>query len=477
MQATTTRAATTRPAATLVVVSTAGFLASLDLFIVNIAFPEIRHSFGAADFGAMSWILNAYTLVFAAFMNPAGRLGDRYGHRRIFLTGLLVFTLGSTACGLSGSFVTLVAARAVQALGAAMLMPSSLALLLAAFPPARRAAAVSTWSAIAAMAAALGPPVGGFLVELSWRWIFFVNVPVALLALIAGLLVLSKANGTGRGIPDLFGALSLVVGVGALVWALIELPVAGWHAPTVLLAAIGAGCAIALAVWRSLHHPSPAVDLAAVRVLPMWSSCLALLVFSAAHGAMLLGGVMLLTTVWGMPPAVAGLCLAPGPIVVVVVSLTLAGRLIHKLGIAVVASIGAALYLIGIVIWLCTIGPIPDYFTDYLPAQLFTGAGVGLVMPSLSAVPGVALPSHRWGAGSAVTNTARQLGMVLGTTALTMIYQPGIDLGAVRRGWAFVAAAAGSAALIGGLLALRWKGAPDESHQPSEVQCVGGLAD
>jgi EmrB/QacA subfamily drug resistance transporter len=477
MQATTTRAVTTRPAATLVVVSTAGFLASLDLFIVNIAFPEIRHSFGAADFGAMSWILNAYTLVFAAFMNPAGRLGDRYGHRRIFLTGLLVFTLGSTACGLSGSFVTLVAARAVQALGAAMLMPSSLALLLAAFPPARRAAAVSTWSAIAAMAAALGPPVGGFLVQFSWRWIFFVNVPVGLLSLIAGLLVLSKAKGTGRGIPDLFGALSLVVGVGALVWALIELPVAGWNSATVALPAIGAGCAIALAVWRSLHHPSPAVDLAAIRLLPMWSSCLALLMFSAAHGAMLLGGVMLLTTVWGMPPAVAGLCLAPGPIVVVVVSLTLAGRLIDKLGIAIVASIGAALYLVGIVIWLCTIGPIPDYFTDYLPAQLFTGAGVGLVMPSLSAVTGVALPPHRWGAGSAVTNTARQLGMVLGTTALTMIYQPGLDLAAVRRGWVFVAVAAGGASLIAAVLALRWKPPTDESAMPAEVQCVGRLAD
>jgi len=474
---TTTQAAATRPAATVLVVSTAGFLASLDLFIVNIAFPEIRQTFGAADFGAMSWILNAYTLVFAAFMNPAGRLGDRYGHRRIFLSGLVVFMLGSAACGLSGSFVALVAARAVQALGAAMLMPSSLALLLAAVPASRRAAAVSTWSGVAAMAAALGPPVGGLLVELSWRWIFFVNVPVGLLALVAGVLVLAKTPGTGSGIPDLFGALSLVLGVGALVWALIELPVTGWHAPTVLLATIGAGCAMALAVWRSLRHPSPAVDLAAVRILPMWSSCLALLMFSAAHGAMLLGGVMLLTTVWGMPPAVAGLCLAPGPIVVVVVSLTLAGRLIDKLGIAVVAAIGAAFYVVGIAIWLCTVGLVPDYFTDYLPAQLFTGAGVGLVMPSLSAVSGVALPSYRWGAGSAVTNTARQLGMVLGTTALTMLYQPGIDLAAVRRGWAFVAVAAGGAALIAAVLALRWKGATDESHMPAEVQCVGGMAD
>lgn len=235
-----------------------------------------------------------------------------------------------------------------------------------------------------------------------------------MLALIAGPLVLAKTDGTGAGIPDLIGALSLVLGVGALVWALIELPVGGWSAATVEVSVVGAGCAIALTMWRSLHHPSPALDLAAVRILPMWSSCIALLLFSAAHSAMLLGGVMLLTTVWGMPPAVAGWCLAPGPVVVVLVSLTLAGRLIGKAGIGLVAAIGALLYVVGIVIWLCTIGTVPDYFADYLPAQVFTGAGVGLVMPSLSAVPGMALPSPRWGAGTALTNTARQLGMVLG---------------------------------------------------------------
>ncbi len=460
---TTTRLPTTRPTATVLVVSTAAFLASLDLFIVNIAFPDIRQVFGTAGLGAMSWILNAYTLVFAAFMNPAGRLGDRYGHRRVFLAGLVVFMLGSATCGLSDSFPMLVASRAVQALGAAMLMPSSLALLLAAVPASRRAVAVSTWSAVGAMAAALGPPVGGLLVQLSWRWIFFVNVPIGLLALVIGSVVLSKATGTGTGVPDLFGALSLVVGVGALVWALIELPVVGRSGAAIAAVAVGAVCAMALAVWRSLRHPSPAVDLDAVRVLPMWSSCLALLVFSSAHGAMLLSGVMLLTTVWGLPPAVAGLCLAPGPVMVVIIS-PLAGRLVGKVGIGVVASVGAALYAIGIGIWLCTIGPVPHYFADYFPAQLFTGTGVGLVMPSLSAVTGAALPAHRWGAGSAVTNTARQLGMVLGTTALTMIYQPGVDLAAVRHGWIFVATSAATAALIAALLAVYWKPASAEPH-------------
>ncbi len=447
---------TTRSTATLVVVSIAAFLASLDLFIVNIAFPDIRRAFHTADLGSMSWILNGYTLVFAAFLNPAGRLGDRYGHRRIFLGGLVVFTLGSAACGLSGSFAMLVAFRVLQAVGAAMLMPSSLALLMAAVPASRRAAAVSMWSAVAAMAAALGPPVGGLLVELSWRWIFFANVPVALLAMTAGPLVLTKTKGTGAGIPDLFGALSLVLGVGALVWVLIELPALGLGT-RVVVAGVAAAGAIALAVWRSMRHPSPALDLAAVRVAPMWSSCLALLLFAAAFGAMLLGSVMLLTTVWGKTPAAAGLCLSPGPAVVVLVSFTVAGRLIGRAGVGAVAAIGAALYLVGIIIWLCRVGPNPNYLADFLPGQLFMGAGIGLVFPSLSAVTGLALPAPRWGAGSALTNTARQLGTVLGTAVLTMIYQPGVDLAAIRDGWAFIVIASGAAALVATALAIWWK--------------------
>ncbi|HEV7583469.1 MAG TPA: MFS transporter [Mycobacterium sp.] len=472
---TATQVSATRSSMTVLVVSAAAFLASLDLFIVNIAFPDIRRAFGSADLGAMSWILNGYTLVFAAFMTPAGRLEDRYGHRRIFLWGLAMFTLGSAACGLSGSFVMLVAFRVVQAFGAAMLMPSSLALLLAAVPASRRAVAVSTWSAAGAMAAALGPPVGGMLVELSWRWIFFVNVPLGLLALAAGPWVLAKAIPTGAGVPDLFGALCLVLGVGALVWALIELPVAGSGAK-VMIATVSAGCAMALAVWRSLRHPSPALDLAAVRVMPMWSSCLALLLFAAAFGAMLLGSVMLLTTVWGDSPEVAGLCLSPGPVVVVIVSLMLAGRLIGKIGVGAVAATGATLYVVGILIWLCRVGPHPDYVADFLPGQLFTGAGVGLVFPSLSAVTGLALPAHRWGAGSALINTARQLGTVLGTAVLTMIYQPGIDLSTIRRGWGFIVAAAGSAALIGAALAF-WRTTtterpPRNDEIPSERVCA-----
>src|SRR4051794_21032925 len=312
---------TRQSSAVVLVVSVAAFLAGLDLFIVNIAYPEIRTAFGNADLGAMSWILNAYTVVLAAFLNSAGRLGDRYGHRRIFLWGLAVFMIGSLACGCSVSFPMLVAARVVQAVGAAMLMPSSLALLMAAVPPSRRARAVSPWPAVGAMAAALGPPIGGVLVGLDWRWIFLVNLPLGLIALAIGPRVLVKTTISGGGVPDLFGALSMVVGVAALVWAIIEFPTKNSNVAVACAAAVVAVGAIAVTMWRSRRHHTPAVDLAAVRTMPMWSSSVALLLFAAAFGAMLLGSVMLLTTVWHETPVMAGLCLSAGPVVVVVVSL------------------------------------------------------------------------------------------------------------------------------------------------------------
>jgi MFS family permease len=143
------------------------------------------------------------------------------------------------------------------------------------------------------------------LVELSWRWIFFVNVPVGLLALAVGPWVLTKTTPVGAGVPDVFGAVCLVAGVGALVWALIQLSETGWSAAKVIIAVVGAAGALAVAVWRSRRHPSPAIDLAAIRVVPVWSSCVAMVLFAAAFGAMLLGNVIFLTTVWGDTPAVA----------------------------------------------------------------------------------------------------------------------------------------------------------------------------
>jgi EmrB/QacA subfamily drug resistance transporter len=453
-------------AATVFVVSTATFLASLDLFIVNVAYPDISRAFHNADLASMSWILNAYTIVFVAVLTPAGRLGDRYGHRRIFLVGLTAFLAGSLSCGLSTTFAMLVASRVLQALGAGMLMPSSLALLLAAVPADRRTRAVAMWSAVGAMAAALGPPLGGVLVGFSWQWIFIVNLPIGALVVAVGRFVLRETSPSGSGVPDLLGAFALVVGVSALVWALIELPTVS-DATIVALATTVGVVAITVTVWRSHGHHTPIIDLVAIRATPLWISCLIQVLFATAFGAMLLGNVLFLVIVWRQAAAVAGLLLSPGAVVVVVVSATVTGRLIDRCGVGFAAASGAALYAAGVIVWLCRVGPDPNYLADFLPGQILTGAGIGLVMPSLSSVPGRALPAHRWGAGSALINTARQLGSVFGTVIVTFVYQPVIDLAAVRMGWVLIAATAVVSAFAAVALAISWGRASGDATKSS----------
>jgi EmrB/QacA subfamily drug resistance transporter len=460
-----------RPAVVLIVVSAAVFLASLDLFIVNIAFPVIRSAFPGGGLATLSWILNGYTVAFAALLAPAGRLADRYGRRLVFLIGVAVFTVASAACALAPSVLLLVAFRVLQAAGAALVTPTSLALLLAAFPPARRAMAVSIWAAVGGAAAALGPPLGGLLAHLSWRWVFLVNVPIGVLALLAGPRVLRESRETGSGMPDLIGAVGLAVGVGALAWALVSAPDHGWGSPPVLIGlGVAAICLVAV-VLRSVRHPVPLLDLPSLRVPTLWLSCLAMLLFTTAFGSMLFGNVLFLTGPWHQSVIVAGLWLAPGPLMVVVVSLTVGGRLVNRLGPGAVAALGGLLFAVGATIWLLRLGPAPDYVGGLLPGQLFTGAGVGLVMPSLSGVVGLVLPPAKWGAGSSMINTARQIGTVLGTAVVVVIYgaTPGLD--AFRRGWIFVGAAALASALAGCAIAARRNSA--DAYRPPAAVGVG----
>ena len=188
------------------VIAVGAFMAQLDLFIVNIAFPAIEQSFPGSTPSSLSWVLNAYAIVFAACLVPAGRLADLLGRRRTFQLGLIVFAVASAACALAPTLAVLVAARAGQAVGAALLIPTSLGLLLHAFPPARRAGAIGAWVAVGAVAAAGGPGLGGLLVEVSWKLIFLVNIPLAIAALIGSWLVLDEVRHPEEGgLPDLPG--------------------------------------------------------------------------------------------------------------------------------------------------------------------------------------------------------------------------------------------------------------------------------
>src|SRR3954469_11045641 len=209
----------------LITVSIAVFMASLDLFIVNIAFPDIQKDFDDTSLASLSWILNAYAIVFAALLVPAGRWADRTGRKRAFLGGLALFTAASAACAVAPSVEVLIAARIVQAAGAAVLTPSSLGLLLPEFPPEKRGLAIGLWAAVGGTAAAAGPVLGGLLVEVSWRWVFLVNVPVGIGAIVAGARTLREIREESTAPqPDLVGAGVLVGAVATLIAAIVEGP-------------------------------------------------------------------------------------------------------------------------------------------------------------------------------------------------------------------------------------------------------------
>src|SRR4051794_37562194 len=280
----------------LAIASAATFLASLDLFIVNVAFPDIQRDFAGTSDASLSWVLNAYAIVFAALLVPMGRVGDLVGRKRVFLSGLALFLLGSALCAAAGSVGMLVAARVVQAIGGAALMPTSLALILGAYPPARRQGAVAVWSATGGVAAAAGPPLGGLLVQLSWHWVFLVNLPVGLVVLVLAARALTEAREPERPArPDLLGVVLLVAGVGALTLALVKAPAWGWGSPRVLGLLAGTGVLLAAFIARSARHPGPVIELSLFRTRSFAAANAAALFFFAAFGAMLLGSVLFLT--------------------------------------------------------------------------------------------------------------------------------------------------------------------------------------
>src|SRR3954470_1707967 len=251
------------PRTVLAIASLGGVMAFVDATIVNIAFPDIARSFRGTSISSLSWVLNAYNIVFAAFLMAAGRIADVVGRRRVFVGGLEVFTVASVLCAIAPSPGALIAFRVVQALGAAMLVPSSLALVLEAFPPERRSHGVALLSAVSAAAAGLGPSLGGLLVAAAdWRLVFLVNLPIGVAAVVLARrhLVESRAPGRRR-MPDLTGAVVFGLAIAALVLGVVKGQEWGWGSPRIVASFALAVVFTAIFVRRCATHRSPIVDL------------------------------------------------------------------------------------------------------------------------------------------------------------------------------------------------------------------------
>jgi len=410
-----------RRGAVLAILSLAAFMASLDLFIVNVAFDDIGRDFGGTPLSDLSWILNGYAIVFAALLIPLGRLADRYGRKAGFLVGLGVFTAASLACALCTGLWPLVVARLLQAAGAAALTPASLGLLLTVFPPERRVGAVRVWAATGAMAAAAGPVVGGLLVQASWRWVFVVNVPVGVLALVAAwrLVPGSRDTSVSRA-PDLLGAVVAAVAFGSLSLGLVKGEAWGWAAAGTLGAFAVAAAALAWSWVRANRHPSPIVEPALLRVRPFaWANLTAIL-FNTAFAANLLASVLWMQQVWGWSALRSGLGFAPGPLMVPVFA-AVSQRFAARVPLGRVAALGCLLFAAGLGLVTASASAEPHYATQLLPGLLIAGAGVGLALPTILSAASADLPPSRTATGSAVVNMSRQVGAVLGVSLLVAV--------------------------------------------------------
>lgn len=396
------------------------FVVALDLSIVNVAFPSIRTSFTEASTTQLSWVLSAYSVVFGALLLGAGRIADRSGRRRWFLRGVGVFTLGSLLCGIATSPWMLIGGRVVQAVGAALLMPASLALLLDATAAPLRAQAVAMWGGISALAVATGPSLGAVLIDSGgWRWAFFINLPVLAVVSVATRRVVRESV-VGGPPPDLVGVVLLSLAVASLALGITQTDAWGWTSPAVLGALAASAVLGMVAVQRARVHAAPAIDLTLFENRTVALANAATVAYAVGFFAMLLANVLFLTSVWGYSTLRAGLAITPGPLVVAALSRS-TGALAARIGYRPVLVAGSLVFAAA-QLWSVLLMPVePDFLGRWLPASLLTGLGVALTFPVLSAAAVAGLPPDRFGIGGAVNQTARQMGAVLGVALLVAI--------------------------------------------------------
>lgn len=410
------------PTTVLAVSSFGVFMAFVDATIVNIAFPNIAESFPETGISSLSWVLNAYNIVFAAFLLPAGRIADLLGRKRLFLFGLVLFTFASGLCALAPTADALIAFRILQALGAAFLVPASLGLVLRAFPADRHAHAVALLAAIAALAAGVGPSLGGFLVALDdWRLVFLVNIPVGAVAyyLSRRYLVESREPGRRR-MPDLAGAMVFAIAVAALVLGVVKGDEWGWDSPRILASFAVALVLGAVFIRRSTRHRSPMIDLQLFRTRTFSVANAMTVIAAAGFFGYTLINVIFLTQVWGYSVLEAGLAITPGPVVATAIAGP-SSRAAERFGHRWVLVAGGLIWGLGVLWFIDRVGLRPDFVGEWLPGMLILGTGAGILFPNLSGAAVASAPGEAFATATGLNSVARQFGAALGVAAVVAL--------------------------------------------------------
>ncbi len=428
---------------TLAVVSVAVFMVAMELTIISLALPKIRASLDATP-AALSWVVNAYSIMVAALLLVSGWLADRYGRRRIFGVGLTLFALGSVAAGASSSMAMLIAARALQAVGGSMLYPAGLALLLDAFPRGRHQTAIGIWGATGGLAAALGPTLGALLIEaFGWRAVFYVNVPVALASLLLGGRVLPKGRAADIAARvDVIGVPLASLGVGSIILGIVQGEAWGWGSASTLGAFAAGAVMIAVFAARSVRHPAPLFDLELLRIRSFVLGNLGSLFFAMGFFALLVPLPSFIQDVWGWSVIDTGLAYAVGPVVSFLVS-PQAGRLADRIGNAPLLTVGSVCGVAGLVWLLLTIDTEPS-LASLLVGTVLVGASAGTGFSQLVGAALRDIPPPRYAMAAAGRTTFFQLSVALAiAVAFAMIGTPSsiaAEMAAFRAVWLVCAA-------------------------------------
>jgi EmrB/QacA subfamily drug resistance transporter len=410
---------------TLAAVSFGLFMIMLDNTIVNVALPSIQRSLDL-KISELEWVVTGYALTFGALMLTGGKLADLLGRRLIFVVGLAIFTLSSLACGLAGSASLLIAARVVQGVGAAMMNPSTLSIITVTFPPRQRGTAIGIWAGVSALALAIGPLVGGLITEhINWNWIFFINVPVGAIAIVAAYAFIDESRDTSQEQrPDFPGLISSALGLFALSYALIEANTYGWTSGRILAAFVIAAVALVGFVLFERHQRLPMLDLSLFRNVG----------FTGANSVMLLVGLAMfgvffyvslyVQQVLGYSPIEAGASFLPWTLLIILIA-PQAGRLSDRIGPRPLVTSGMAV-LAGSLFVFSRLG-VHASFWGLLPGMLLGGIGMSIAMAPTTAAAMSSVRADKAGVGSAVLNSMRQVGGSLGIAVMGAIVASGVS--------------------------------------------------
>lgn len=398
------------------------FMVSLDTTILYAGFSNILDSFPGAIAADLSWAMNAYSIVYAAMLIPAGGIADKFGRKKVFMLGVLLFVSASFACGASPSVGWLIVARIVQSIGACLLSPAALAIVLEAFPREKRMVVMGAWGAVGALAAALGPGIGSLIIDVGgWQWAFFINIPIGLFCIWQSMTSLQESIQPRDKLRlDWVGILQLMTGVGAIAFGIVELNSAHWSA--VELAAIvllGLALLLSYLPWAK-SNPEPLFELSLFRNNTFLFANIAGFVFAIAFAIMFFSFFFWMKTIWHFSQSMAGTSIMPGPLTVVPTAI-LSGKLASRIGHRPLLITGTITYALSSLWFMLVPDASPDYLTEWLPGLLLSGLSVGLVIPSLSAASVFGLPAKDYAVGSAINHALRQVGTVIGVSLTVLV--------------------------------------------------------